>query len=132
MNIIVTETANFPPNRCAACGTSQSEFFVDTGIQLEVYFNPVIYNGPGFEGAVLLCASCWENFVRTSTRMAELFRNDHNGTRTTVDSPVAEDNRDVESDDPEPASSDSESDSDGSDEESSEVSRFRAVFGPKS
>jgi len=135
MNIYVSETPNFPPNKCIYCGTVRSVFFIDFGINLELHFNPVIYGGPGYEGALILCRDCWENLRRVgSQRVAQFIEakyvNENINGSTIGSSPeanpaAADDDRAPELDDPEPTSSDSESDSNGSDET---VANFAGFF----
>jgi len=127
MNIRVSETPNYPPNLCAYCGTCRSELFVDLGINLEVHFNPVIYNGLGFDGAVILCAACWDNLQRVGNQQVAAFKEAH-GPNIELDRSVAEDSGTPEQHDSEPASSDPEPDPTGLDED---VEEFATFFGKR-
>lgn len=110
---------------CVHCGTTQSEFFVDLGLNLEQHFNPVIYGDPGFQGAILLCATHWENLVREGSRQVHLFieanyvETEINGSEPAgqIDRTVVEDNRPPELDNLESTSVDSELHPDGPDAE---------------
>lgn len=137
MNIHVARGAPFPPCKCVVCGTCNSDYFVDTGILLELHFNPVIYNGPGFEGAIYLCREHWESLVREGCKKVAQFEEvelnkEINGS--TISNPgtvevgrsTVEDNRQVESNDHEPTDGDSESDSTGLD---ASIEEFSGFFG---
>lgn len=133
MNIFVSKTANYPPCRCVVCGSSVSDYFVDLGVSLELHFNSVIYNGPGFEGALLFCKEHWENLVRVGSKRVAQFLESENHESTRSDRPVietdratGEDDRPSELDDQQPTGGNPESDSDGSDEA---VEEFAFFFG---
>jgi hypothetical protein len=55
--VTIYEKPPFPPHVCVCCGVGQAprKWFVDLGITLDYYFNPVN------DGAIYLCDECWEN-----------------------------------------------------------------------
>lgn len=66
--MIVLDKPNFPPYVCIVCGMGTGrKWFVDLGLPLDNYFNPVN------DGAVWYCNECWEGVTKDVAHQAQIF-----------------------------------------------------------
>lgn len=67
---IVMAKPNYPPHVCLNCGMQDSRlWFVDLGLDLDMYFNPLL------NGTIYLCNACWDSIVRDVTKLSQVFLN---------------------------------------------------------
>lgn len=138
--VTIMEKPTFHPYVCISCGLGgpPREWFVDIGIDLDAYFNPVL------NGTVYFCNECWNSVHVNVSRQMQQWQKEHeawsgidsveptyrwenSGSRGTSDSgePLDGNDQGAEPDDTESEYPDT-SDADSTDDTSSDESTKRA------